>query len=148
MAKFSYRMQNILDLKEKMESQEKIAFGIANAKLLTEQEQLQKLFVRRAKYEKELKDISCGSLNIRSIMRCKEAINSMKSMIRDQMMTVKKAEKEVELARIRLDNVMKDRKTHENLKEKAFDQFKEDLAHEENKVVDEIVSYSYHKKKK
>ena len=45
-------------------------------------------------------------------------------------------------------NVMKDRKTHENLKEKAFDQFKEDLAHEENKVVDEIVSYSYHKKKK
>ena len=39
MAKFVYRMQNILELKEKMETQEKMAFAIANAKL---QEELDK----------------------------------------------------------------------------------------------------------
>ena len=32
MAKFIYRMQNILDIKEKLESQEKIAYSIANGK--------------------------------------------------------------------------------------------------------------------
>ena len=34
MAKFRYRMQNILEIKEKMEEQEKVAYGIANARLL------------------------------------------------------------------------------------------------------------------
>lgn len=29
MAKFRYRMQNILEIKEKMEEQEKVAYGIA-----------------------------------------------------------------------------------------------------------------------
>ena len=33
MAKFAYRMQSILDIKEKMEGQAKIAYGVANAKL-------------------------------------------------------------------------------------------------------------------
>lgn len=32
MAKFRYRMQNILDIKEKMENQAKTAYGMANAK--------------------------------------------------------------------------------------------------------------------
>ena len=41
-------MQNILEIKEKMEEQEKVAYGIANARLLEEQEKLQKLFVRKA----------------------------------------------------------------------------------------------------
>ena len=34
----------------------------------------------------------------------------------------------VELAGKRLDDIMKDRKTHENLKEKAFEEFKQELA--------------------
>ena len=37
MAKFAYRMQSILDIKEKMEGQAKIAYGVANAKLMDEQ---------------------------------------------------------------------------------------------------------------
>ena len=41
---------------------------------------------------------------------------------------------------------MKERKTHENLKEKAFEAFKEELAAEEGKMTDELVSYTYHSK--
>ena len=47
MAKFRYRMQNILEIKEKMEEQEKIAYGIANAKLVEEQEKAGKALVIR-----------------------------------------------------------------------------------------------------
>ena len=56
MAKFKYRMQNILDVKLKLESQAKIAYSAANQKYLEEQNKLQELMIRRVGYEKELKD--------------------------------------------------------------------------------------------
>ena len=51
MAKFAYRMQSILDIKEKMEGQAKIAYGVANAKLMDEQGKLQQIMIRKAGYE-------------------------------------------------------------------------------------------------
>ncbi|MDD6195229.1 MAG: flagellar export protein FliJ [Lachnospiraceae bacterium] len=143
MAKFIYRMQNILEIKEKLESQEKIAYSIANGKLMEEQEKLQGLLKRRENYESRLKELETGKLDIQEIQSCRRAISSMKSMIRDQMMAVHTAQRNLEMARRRLDAVMKERKTHENLKEKAFDAFKEELAVEEKKQTDELVSYTY-----
>ena len=55
MAKFKYRMQNILDVKMKLESQAKIAYGIANQKYLDEQQKLQEIVLRRNSYERILK---------------------------------------------------------------------------------------------
>ena len=55
MARFRYRMQNILDISEKLESQAKIAYSLASQALLEEQEKLQQLIIRRAQYEMELK---------------------------------------------------------------------------------------------
>ena len=146
MAKFIYRMQNILTLKEKMESQEKIAFGLANAKLAEEQDKLGALLVRKAEYEKQLKEMTEGTLDLRKIKHCKDAIYVMKSKIRDQMMEVRRAQKELEEVRRRLDEVMKERKTHENLKEKAFEEFKQELLAEESKQNDQLVSFTYHNK--
>ena len=140
MAKFRYRMQNILEIKEKMEEQEKVAYGIANARLLEEQEKLQKLF------EARLKELTSAKLDIVEIQTCKRASDSVKSMIRDQMIAVHTAQRNLEMARKRLNEVMKERKTHENLKEKAFEAFKEELAAEEGKMTDELVSYTYHSK--
>ncbi len=144
MAKFRYRMQNILDIKEKIESQEKIAYSQANLALQEEQSKLTELMIRRAGYERTLKEKSVGDLDFKEIHRTKEAIEVMKVLIRDQMINVHVAEKKVEEVRQRLDAVMKDRKTHENLKEKAFEEFKQELNAEENKITDELVSYTYH----
>ena len=38
---------------------------------------------------------------------------------------------------------MIDRKTHEILKEKAFDEFKKEAEKEESKAVDELVSFTH-----
>ena len=62
MAKFVYRMQNILDLKQKLEEQEKANFGLAVARYNEEQQKLRDIMVRQAGYEKHLKDISIGDL--------------------------------------------------------------------------------------
>ena len=60
------------------------------------------------------------------------------------MMNVHVAEKNVEAARKHLNDVMTERKTHEKLKERTFEEFKQEIQYAENKEIDELVSYSYH----
>lgn len=144
MAKFRYRMQNILDIKEKMENQAKTAYGMANAKLATEQQKLQDILIRRAGYESKARELVSGSINVLEIRECRKAIDVLKSKQRSQMMNVHAAERDVELARKQLNEAMVECKTHEKLKEKAFEEFKQELLHEESKEIDELVSYTYH----
>ena len=53
------------------------------------------------------------------------------------------AEKNVDIARGRLNKVMVERKTQEVLKEKAFEEFVKELNESEKKEVDELVSFTY-----
>lgn len=143
MARFAYRMQNILDIKTKLEAQEKIAFGLAQAKLNDEQDKLRELLIRRADYEKQLKEGSQGMIDVKQLQITRASIDAMKSLIRDQMIEVSKAQKALEIARRRLNDVIKDRKMHESLKEKAFVQYQQDELLAESKEIDQLVSYTY-----
>lgn len=144
MAKFIYRMQSILDIKYKLEEQEKTAYGIASQRLNEEKTKLQQLLMRRMEYEKRAGELAVGRLDVPAIHENKRAIDAMKSLIRDQIMQVQIAEKNVELARKRLNEVMVERKSHEKLREKAFEEFKMELAAEEAKEIDQLVSFTYH----
>ena len=144
MAKFTYRMQNILDIKIKMENQAKLTYAMANARLREEQEKLQAIMIRRAKYEGQARELANGDLNLQAIRECRRAIDVMKSMQRTQMMNVHAAERNVELARNELNKIMIERKTHEKLRERAFEEFKQELEHEESREIDELVSYTHH----
>ena len=146
MAKFKYRMQNILDIKMKLESQAKIAYSAANQKYQEEQKKLQEIMIRRAGYEKALKESMTGTIDVRQIARAKSDVNAIKNIMRQQMMEVHKAERVLNDARNALNEVMKERKTHEKLKEKAFEQFKEELKAEESKEIDQLVSFTYNDK--
>lgn len=146
MAKFKYRMQNILDVKIKLESQAKIAYGIANQKYMAEQKKLQEIMLRRGHYEKVLKESMTGKLDVRQVSHARADVNTMKTIMRRQMMEVHKAELELEDARRALNQIMQERKMHEKLKERAFEQFKEELKAEESKEIDQLVSYTYGKK--
>ena len=137
MAKFTYRMQNILDIKIKLENQAKIAYATASRQLAEEQEKLREILMRRAGYERKSKELVNGTLDI-------QEIDVMKSLQRAQMMKVHAAEKTLEMARIELNRVMVERKTHEKLRERAFEEFKQEIAQAESKEIDELVSYNYH----
>ena len=146
MAKFRYRMQNILDVKMKLESQAKIAYGIANQKYMEEQQKLQEIILRRTSYEKILKESMMGTIDVREVSHARADVNTMKTLMRRQMIEVHKAERALEDARKALNEIMMERKTHEKLKEKAFEQFKEELKAEESKEIDQLVSYTYNEK--
>ena len=136
-------MQNILELKKKIEEQEKANFGIATARFNEEQQKLRDIMIRQAGYEKQLRDLTVGEIKINEIKTCKSAIASMKVALRAQMIEVSKAQKAMENARKKLNAVMMERKMHEKLREHAFEEFLDELDREESKITDELVSYTY-----
>lgn len=147
MAKFRYSLQSILNIKLKMETQAKQAFSAAQNALLEEQERLGELERRKAAYEQEAARLRTGSLHIRDIEDNKNAILQMDQYILEQQEQVVKAEQRVEAAREALAEVIKERKTHETLKEKAFQDFLQEENKLESKAIDELTSYTYGRKK-
>ena len=145
MAKFVYRMQNILNIKQKLEAQAQMAYSIANQRYLDEQKVLQQYLIRRVGYEKQLKEAVQGNLDLQEVAHARANVNDMKTIVRRQMMNVHTAEKEMEDARAALNEVMQERKVQEKLREKAFEEFKQELAAAETKEIDELVSYTYNK---
>lgn len=145
MAKFVYRMQNILNIKQKLETQAKMTYGLANQKYQEQQAILQEYMVRRVGYEQRWKEQMKGTLDLAAVTHAREDVNAMKTIVRRQMLEVHKAQKELEDARERLQTVMQERKVQEKLREKAFEQFKQELAEAETKEIDELVSYTYNK---
>ena len=145
MAKFVYRMQNILNIKQKLETQAKMTYSLANQKYLEQQKILQEYMVRRVGYEQHWKKLMQGNLNLQEVEHARADVNAMKTIVRRQMVEVHKAEKELEDARNRLKTVMQERKVQEKLREKAFEEFKQELAEAETKEIDELVSYTYNK---
>ena len=144
MAKFVFQLQNILNVKFQLESQAKIEYGLANQRLRQEEHALQMLITQRRGYEQRATDLVQGTIRIRDIKANKQSIDIMKSRIKAQMMVVQSAEKQVEAARLKLNEVMVERKTFEKLKEHAFEEFKQEVAYEENQAVNELVSFTYH----
>ena len=143
MPRFRYRMQNILELNEKLEDQQKASFAMANARLLEEQKVLQDLMLKKAAYEQQVKQNAQGIVDIKEIQRCKEGVRITDILIRSQMIEIRKAQRLVDVERTKLNEAMKAKKTQEKLKEKAFDRFKVEMVAEENKVTDELISFRY-----
>ena len=146
MAKFRYRMQNILDIKNQMEEQSKLEFAQARMILNEEEENLKKLNTRKKSYENEMRKLLSENLKVRKIMETKDSINRMDDMIQEQILKVRFAEKKLEEARQKMTELMQERKTHENLKEKAFDEFVKELNADESKEIDQLTSYRFGKK--
>lgn len=146
MAKFIYRMQSILEIKLKMEDQAKTEFATAKMHLDEEEEKLQHLKDRKTGYEQLGRELRKDGLKVFEILENKEAIDRMEEFILLQMENVRRAERRLDEARVRLQEAMQESKTHEKLREKAFDEF----VHEENareaKEVDELTSYTHSRK--
>ena len=143
MKKFSYQMQNILNLKSKLEEQEKNNYSIAKMKLNEEEEKLFVFEQRKAGYEENLREAMSSKLNVLQLRRYEEAIETMKDRIKTQKNVVRKAEQMVDLAMQKLNLAIIERKTHEKLKELKLEEYKKEFNEGEMKEIDELVSFKY-----
>lgn len=143
MAKFKYRMQNILDVKRKLEDAAKLEFGQASAKVREEERKLENLNDRKNAYEAEGRKLRKEKLNVMDLRSNTEAISALKEMIVVQEAEVQKSKEFLEFKRVQLQNAMQERKTQDKLYENAFQEFMQEENARESKEVDELVSYVY-----
>ena len=143
MAKFSFNLQSVLNIKVKMEEQKKIELGNANKELFNEKEILRKLTYEKTKFVKEFYDKNNNVVKAKDLLSLNVAIKYYNDEIVEQKIRIEKAEKKVEIKREELKKAVIEKKTFESLKEKALLDFMENLKKDENMIVDEIVSYKY-----
>lgn len=149
MAKFRYRMQNILNIKEKLEMQAKNEFAAANMELLEEQERLSVMLQENAALQEEGRKLrQKESLSIRDIADNSLSVSLMKEKMKRQALAIHRTEQKVEEKRKAMTDLMQERKTQEVLRDKAFEVFQQEEKAEEGKQIDQLTSYTYGQKAK
>ena len=143
MAKFIFKMQNILEIKRKLEDQAKSVYADALAVLDREQNKLKLLETKKDEYERQLTQMISDVLELEKIKFNEDAIEIIKYRMQEQMVVIRDAQMKVERARQALNDAVVERKTYEKLREKAFEDFKIELNAQEQKEVDELVSYTF-----
>lgn len=143
MAKFIFKMESILSVKEKLEEQAKAEYSIEIIKLRQEEEKLEELENRKNAYQTRLYEAVMDTLNISEIKILEDSVENIKYNIKFQLIVIANQQKNVDRAREKLDNAMKERKTYEKLREKAFEEFKEQINAEEQKEINELVSFKF-----
>lgn len=143
MAKFIFRMQSILNIKESLERQQRNTFAQTKKRLDEEEERLKELYDRKAFYEEEGRRMRDKALKIRDIVDNEAAIERITEYIEEQIANVRLWEQRLEDERLKLVEMMKERKTYEKLKEKAFEEFLESEKHDEGIANDEHNSFVY-----
>ena len=148
MSKFIYRMQNILNIKYKLEDQAKTEFMLANQVLREEEGKLETLELRKKGYEDAVRNLLQNQLQVDRIKENQEAIVRMEEFIRAQIVKVEEAARQVEIKAAKLTELMQERKAQEKLKEKAFEAFLQEENARESKEIDELVSFTYGRKQR
>lgn len=143
MSRFRFSMENILIIKEKLEEQAKNEYAQANARLFREQDKLDALVCRCEEARQELKKKLQETLSMKDIRKREEAVEVLKFYVIQQQLAVIRCEKEVEVAREKLSEAMKERKIFEKLREKAYEEFVQEENKKEQREVDELMSYKH-----
>ncbi len=143
MARFVYRMQNILNVKYKLEEQAKQNYMMVRSRLNEANAVLEGMELRKRGYFDEYRSLLFDHLAVLEIEECKNAILLMDGYIAEQKLVISRIERELEEAVRLMNEAMKERKIHEKLRERRFEEFLQELNQEELKEIDQLISYTY-----
>ena len=146
MAVFRYRLQNILNIKQQLQTQAEMEFGLAQSRLNEEEARLEKLIARKEGYIEEGRRMRLDDIDVVKLAENERSVKVMDEFIEGQRENVRLAERAVEAARMKLTEAMKEVKVQEKLREHAFEEFVEEQKAVESKEIDELVSYRYGQK--
>lgn len=143
MTKFVYKMEDILKVKIQLEDQAKTEYSNARRILLMEEDKLKKLVLEYNVYQEKLTFLITSKIDLLEIQKCKDANELYKEYIEQQKKKLATARHNEEIARIKLQEAMIERKTHDKLKEKAKEEYMYEYEAWQQKEIDEITSYRY-----
>ncbi|MBE5823600.1 MAG: flagellar export protein FliJ [Butyrivibrio sp.] len=149
MARFVYRMQSVLNIKQQTENQTKMEFALAQNELNQQLDILDEYVQRKERYIKEAEELrNATSLKLQDILDNQYATAQMDVMIKQQSLVVKQYEERVEKVRVKLTRNVQERKMQESLRERAFAEFLEEQKQEEAKENDQRSSFTYAQRQK
>ncbi|MBQ6587962.1 MAG: flagellar FliJ family protein [Butyrivibrio sp.] len=144
MARFIYRMQSVLNIKQKTEGQIKMEFAAAQAELNKQMDIFDEYVRRKEAYLVEAEELrNAESLKLQDILDNQYATAQMDVMIASQAKVVAQHEEIVEKVRIRLTKAIQERKMQETLRERAYAEWIEEEKQEEAKENDQRTSFTY-----
>lgn len=147
MRKFQYRLQKVLDFRQRKEDKLKSELAAAIRTRDAEVAALSALSEKRGKAQKALE----GHLrngDIAEIQFANQFIENLARKIDTQNAIVAKANQEVEVIRNQLTVAAKERKIMEKHKEKKHEEWKEEEKRLEAKWMDEMATTIYHSKQR
>lgn len=143
MQKFKFKMESILNLKNRIAEQKELEF--AKALAVVENEKILLAHYNKNKtdtldhFKTEI-DNKISPIEFKVIINYLEFTNNN---IHYQKGAIAKAEKTAEKKRLELVEATKERKMLDKLKENKYEIFLEDGKKQEQKQIDEVVSYQY-----
>ena len=144
MARFVYRMQSVLNIKQKTEGQIKMEFASAQAELNKQMDIFDEYVRRKEAYLAEAEELrNAEVLKLQDILDNQYATAQMDVMIASQSKVVAQHQEIVEKVRIRLTRAIQERKMQETLRERAYAEWVEEEKQEEAKENDQRTSFTY-----
>ena len=149
MARFVYKMQSVLNIKQQTENQTKMEFAMAQAELNKQLDILEEYVTRKENYLREAEELrNDDSLKLQEILDNQYATAQMDVMIKQQASVIKQYEDRVEKVRIKLTRNIQERKMQETLRDRAFSEYLEEQKQEEAKENDQRTSFTYGQRQK
>lgn len=143
MARFQFRLQRYLSVKEQIEAQKEIEYAAALRAVEEEKEKLRALEDSREGAVQGLrKSVSTRIMPI-EIKRYNNTIERLKQMIAVQLGRLASAREFAERKRLELVEAMKERKAIEKVRENAFEEYLKEEDRAARLLTDELTSYKY-----
>lgn len=146
MSKFKFKMQKVLEIKEKIEKQKENEHTKAINILNKYKKQKVEVVNQKRKIVQDLKQGIINNISSKEIASYNNYINYMKKVIKMIEKNIKLSQTDVDRKREQLEDAIKERKVMGKLKEKEFEKYKEQEKRLEQNLLDEIASYKYMKK--
>lgn len=141
MAKFNFRLDKVLEYREKIEDINKTEYGKAKKRLDDEVVLLEGILSHKESINQERDKSTLNNTTINDLKNYNLYLENIKDKLVQQKALVERAQNNVELARNKLISSSIDKKTLENLKTRDFNNYLYSLKKEEEKIIDQIVSY-------
>lgn len=141
MSGYKFKLQRVLDYKETLEGLKKSEYGTAIQKLNEEKEILSSYISKKSEIIKQFNTID-DKINIGSFRTYNNYISEITNRIKKQEENVMYAEREAIKIQEELLEAMKEKKSFEKLKEKDHKEFILEEKREEEKIMDQIVTFN------
>ena len=146
MAVYKFKMQGVLDIKDKLETQAKQEFANANLRLLEEEALLEQIRQKKNDYIEEGVRLRSEIIDPVAIEINKRAVEVIEDQEKDQEREVAVARKNVDVARKNMMEARTETKIYEKLKENDFKEFMIEEGKAESKEIDELNSFRFSEK--